>query len=546
MKERTLETVSWFHEASGIFRAPSNASRIDAVRNVVAKRFPLAEERVLVPALDKFNAASLVLFQHVEPFIDRLLPQPENVEIIARDDESDEDQTVSLPKLPMELNPHVCRTFTVKLPKSASLRIAIVCAKDAWQEMISMMSARDVSKMLKKAHFARIQRQRALATDKPISLFSADGAARLASTSCRSILGDALGERLVKVVSHAAETAKVMIVGATGAAGEQCDHADEIQHDPRWCEPTGSPVELREDSKVEEASESGRLEASNSSESTSQTAAEDVDEHVTVRIAVPQNRERAATRDRIGEFRLIVRKTFIEYADEEPQGLGIRRSHSWPHCVTDSDGNAISTCVSKPFTVVVNCVDHGSQPSPSCMISHNAPVRGGSDDCSEPRGNNVDVGDNVVAVPSESVGRTTVQLRNLPAGIKRVDVLTVLDSNGFSGHYNFVYLPIDFMHNSNLGYAMVNLVLPEAAVRFIRHFDGFDRWMVPDSRPCQACWSEPGQTLEEHIERYRNSPVMHHSVPEEHKPALFECGARVAFPAPTKPLRRPRVRHVKA
>lgn len=44
--------------------------------------------------------------------------------------------------------------------------------------------------------------------------------------------------------------------------------------------------------------------------------------------------------------------------------------------------------------------------------------------------------------------------------------------------------------------------------------------------------------------RYRDSPIMHGSVPDEFKPVIFEAGTgrRVDFPEPTKKLRAPRRR----
>lgn len=58
-------------------------------------------------------------------------------------------------------------------------------------------------------------------------------------------------------------------------------------------------------------------------------------------------------------------------------------------------------------------------------------------------------------------------------------------------------------------------------------FDGFERWALPTAKvgtvavslqlkivPCQVCqvgWSGPHQGFEAHVERYRNSPVMHRS-----------------------------------
>jgi len=44
------------------------------------------------------------------------------------------------------------------------------------------------------------------------------------------------------------------------------------------------------------------------------------------------------------------------------------------------------------------------------------------------------------------------------------------------------------------------------------------------------------------IERYHNSSVFHPSVPEEFQPLLFSNGLRVPFPAPTQPIRQPRLK----
>lgn len=54
--------------------------------------------------------------------------------------------------------------------------------------------------------------------------------------------------------------------------------------------------------------------------------------------------------------------------------------------------------------------------------------------------------------------------------------------------------------------------------------------------------SGPHQGREAHVERYRNSPVMHPSVPEPYKPIILQGGERIPFPAPTKMPKAPRNR----
>jgi hypothetical protein len=137
---------------------------------------------------------------------------------------------------------------------------------------------------------------------------------------------------------------------------------------------------------------------------------------------------------------------------------------------------------------------------------------------------------------------TTVMLRNLPNNYSRTMLLKLIDSEGFAGQYDFIYLPMDFKSLASLGYAFVNLLTPELATRFFEAFEGFHRWVVPSQKVCSVNWSHPYQGLDAHIERYRNSPVMHEDVPDDYKPWLFRDGERIPFPPSTKKLKVPRMR----
>jgi len=66
---------------------------------------------------------------------------------------------------------------------------------------------------------------------------------------------------------------------------------------------------------------------------------------------------------------------------------------------------------------------------------------------------------------------------------------------------------------------------------------------MPGCQRCHVRLNAPVQGLEDNIERYRNSPVMHEAVPAQYKPLLFDGGVPVAFPAPTKSIRFPRLRN---
>jgi len=138
--------------------------------------------------------------------------------------------------------------------------------------------------------------------------------------------------------------------------------------------------------------------------------------------------------------------------------------------------------------------------------------------------------------------RTTLMFRNLPNNYNRSTLLHMLDSEGFKATYNLVYLPTDFRNFAGFGYAFVNFESHEDARRAKMSFQGFARWRVPSRKTCDVVWSGPVQGLSAHTERYRNSPVMHDSVPDEYKPAVFVDGIRVPFPEPMKRIRPPRVR----
>lgn len=96
---------------------------------------------------------------------------------------------------------------------------------------------------------------------------------------------------------------------------------------------------------------------------------------------------------------------------------------------------------------------------------------------------------------------------------------------------------MDFRSCTPLRYATMNFTSHQAALEAAERLQG---QAVADGA-LAVSWNEPLQGLREHIRRYRNSPVMHESVPQACKPLLFRGGLRQAFPAPTRVLKRPRL-----
>lgn len=135
---------------------------------------------------------------------------------------------------------------------------------------------------------------------------------------------------------------------------------------------------------------------------------------------------------------------------------------------------------------------------------------------------------------------TTVMMRNIPNSYNRNQLLELLGEQGWEGLYDLVYVPIDYKQKAGLGYAFINLVDHDTAESFRQSFQGFASWNVQSEKVCQLSWSDALQGLEAHVEKYRNAFVMHESVDDVFRPALFKDGERIPFPEPTKKIRVPK------
>jgi len=137
---------------------------------------------------------------------------------------------------------------------------------------------------------------------------------------------------------------------------------------------------------------------------------------------------------------------------------------------------------------------------------------------------------------------TTLMLRNIPNSYTRDMLIELLDQEELQGSYDLVFVPLDFRSLASLGYAFVNFTSNANAERAKGKLQGFNSWGVTSYKVCQVAWGSTHQGLSAHIKHYRNSPVMHKTVPESYKPALFKDGIRVAFPGPTKKIQAPRIK----
>jgi len=138
--------------------------------------------------------------------------------------------------------------------------------------------------------------------------------------------------------------------------------------------------------------------------------------------------------------------------------------------------------------------------------------------------------------------RTSVMIKNLPQTCTIESLQKMLDEAGFRGSYDFLYLPMKFISKLPFGYAFVNLVNPDVTREFWVHFDGFTGCFGEEDCALAMSWSTDIQGIEEHVARYRNSPVMHPSVSAQCKPLLFKDGKQIPFPPPTQAIKAPKCR----
>jgi len=131
-------------------------------------------------------------------------------------------------------------------------------------------------------------------------------------------------------------------------------------------------------------------------------------------------------------------------------------------------------------------------------------------------------------------------LRNIPRCYHRDMLVALLDREGFGSDFDFLYFPYDFQVGSPEGYAFINAVSEEAACRMAVHFANFTAWGVPGTNRCKVGWSFTTMGLNANIQRYRNSPVMHKSIPEHWKPLRRNNGITVPLEPPTKNVKPPR------
>eukprot|EP01025_Chloroclados_australasicus_P025390 TRINITY_DN2536_c0_g1_i2.p1 TRINITY_DN2536_c0_g1~~TRINITY_DN2536_c0_g1_i2.p1 ORF type:complete len:586 (+),score=82.27 TRINITY_DN2536_c0_g1_i2:139-1896(+) len=125
--------------------------------------------------------------------------------------------------------------------------------------------------------------------------------------------------------------------------------------------------------------------------------------------------------------------------------------------------------------------------------------------------------------------RTTLMLKNIPNKYSPQMLLDTINQAGLEGHYDFLYLPIDFRNRCNVGYAFINMRDPVVGVPLMhKEFDG-RRWERFNSEKVTQISYARIQGREQLIQHFQNSSLMLED--ESYRPMLFnDQGEMEEFP----------------
>jgi len=146
----------------------------------------------------------------------------------------------------------------------------------------------------------------------------------------------------------------------------------------------------------------------------------------------------------------------------------------------------------------------------------------------------------------------TLMVRNLTPDLTQPEFVQHLMNGGYRGLFDFIYMPMNrgrgnrglfdnLQGRGNFGYAFVNFGSHTIAAQVMARLQDSEKGDPLCSLEWTAVWSTC-QGFEANIDRYRNSPLMHHVVPNDAKPSVYDSWGNLAtFPTPTKTIPKPRI-----
>jgi hypothetical protein len=111
--------------------------------------------------------------------------------------------------------------------------------------------------------------------------------------------------------------------------------------------------------------------------------------------------------------------------------------------------------------------------------------------------------------PQSAAAMTTLMLRHIPNRYTQRELLQELDELGFSGTFDFLYLPLDKGTMSNVGYAFVNFLEPSWAEKCLQVFQShnFRRHRKKVSGKTAAVSYAHIQGLEANLRHYQKAAI---------------------------------------
>lgn len=123
--------------------------------------------------------------------------------------------------------------------------------------------------------------------------------------------------------------------------------------------------------------------------------------------------------------------------------------------------------------------------------------------------------------------KTTAMLRNIPNKYMQSALLEEIDAEGFSGQYDFLYLPMDSHNKTNVGYAFVNFIQSSDLDRFCSQFAD-RKFLKYPSQKIAMCSPAHVNGLEANVRQLSKKAVAQFRDPE-YQPIVFRDGKRIPF-----------------
>jgi hypothetical protein len=183
---------------------------------------------------------------------------------------------------------------------------------------------------------------------------------------------------------------------------------------------------------------------------------------------------------------------------------------------TCSPSISLDRQVSQISTAASNGEEDGGAPKKNFQPYHAQSV---------PKPENLEAHANITAAGGTPV--TTMMLRNIPNKYTQNTLLQEIDDLGFSGTYDFFYLPMDVHNRSNVGYAFINFLSPPNAERFRRIFSDH-RFQRFQSRKISSVCTAHVQGLDANLRHFENRAVTH-SRNDQYRPIVLKGNVRVDF-----------------